>query len=468
MKNSAHKNSAKINKIEITNDTISGRGGLAFFLRYIQQIQFYTLVENVLSSLKINKKGLPLYQFVKQIMAFFFDKSFKAISGFDELKKDAGYTAVLENKENEMASSHQIKRFFSKLMFNNITNKIYRKILHELFIWRLLKEKPQIIILGGDTMVLDNDDAEQREGAEPTYKKKKGFQPLHITWCWFLIDVVFRTGSKHSNHGTDFIDTVTDIVNLIRTRYNPDVPIVLVADSGFADQKNFQYFEDELKISYITTGPLYENVKNELSNIDFDSYNSFTKKGFWNYCELGIKLDSWERFRRAIFTTMETNENDQFCLEFVKTDSLIYTNIGMDLAMTEQLKQAGGDYLLSANGIIAQSHQRGQDELIHRSIKELALKEQLPFKKLEMNRAYYYFLVFAHILFECYKRDVSYDVLPITSYPDTFRRHLVDFAAKIVDHSGQISLKVTSYISNKLNIFELWKRCQHPPVIQFL
>ncbi|MFH1528843.1 MAG: hypothetical protein ABIG69_19740 [Bacteroidota bacterium] len=33
MQKSSHKNQQQINKIEITNNKISGRGGLAFFLR---------------------------------------------------------------------------------------------------------------------------------------------------------------------------------------------------------------------------------------------------------------------------------------------------------------------------------------------------------------------------------------------------------------------------------------------------
>ena len=96
-----------------------------------------------------------------------------SIASFDKYKQDAGYTALLENKAEEMASSHQIKRFFRKLMNNKITNAIYLKILHELFIWQLTIEKPSIIILGADTMVLNNNDALKREGVEPTYKMSR-------------------------------------------------------------------------------------------------------------------------------------------------------------------------------------------------------------------------------------------------------------------------------------------------------
>src|SRR5665811_548689 len=103
-------------------------------------------------------------------------------------------------------------------------------------------------------MVLDNDCAAKREGCEPTYKRKKGFQPLHICWGPFLIDIMFRKGSAHSNHGTDYKDRVRSVVRLIRKRYSPETPIVLCADSGFADQKADMEFEGELGIHYIMTG----------------------------------------------------------------------------------------------------------------------------------------------------------------------------------------------------------------------
>ena len=37
-------------------------------------------------------------------------------------------------------------------------------------------------MLGLDTMVMDNDEAKERQGVKPTYKKVDGFQPLQMTW----------------------------------------------------------------------------------------------------------------------------------------------------------------------------------------------------------------------------------------------------------------------------------------------
>ena len=106
---------AKITKIGLTNDKISGRGGLTFFLRYIEKIGLYSIISSiVLKTIKINPKGLQLQQFLKQIFAFFIDGTNMSMSGFDTKKNDQGYAAILENKVSEMASSHQMKRFFRK------------------------------------------------------------------------------------------------------------------------------------------------------------------------------------------------------------------------------------------------------------------------------------------------------------------------------------------------------------------
>lgn len=458
---------AKITKIGTTNDKISGRGGLSLFLRYVENIGLYGLVSSIiLPQIFQSSKGLQLQGFLKQIFAFFMDGTNMAISGFDQSKKDEGYAALLECDTTQLASSHQIKRYFAKLSF--IGNIIFNKILNELFIWRLLIVTPKIIVLGIDTMVLDNDSARKREGSEPTYKKKKGFQPLHISWGSLLVDVMFRKGSAHSNHGTDYTDRIRSIVKLIRKRYSSEVPIVLCGDSGFADQKAYEVFEKELGIHYITTGKLYEDVKEYVQELPEESFNEIEKnKSIWGYVEFGNKLKSWSKFRRCIFTTLKCDETGQYLLPFSKPDNIIYTNIGNCPKADQKLKDAGGSHFFEAETIVRMSHQRGADELIHRSIKELATKEQLPFKSMGMNRAYYFMLVITHFLFETYKQDVTAEVIPITSYPNTFRRKLIDFAVKVTSHSRNTILNVTKAVYQSIKIEELWKLCQSPPKINY-
>ena len=131
----------------------------------------------------------------------------------------------------------------------------------------------------------------------------------------------------------------------------------------------------------------------------------------------------------------------------------------------DKLRKAGGQKYFKTKNIIALSHQRGADELIHRSIKELATKEQLPFKSLGKNRAYYYMLVISHFMFETYKRDITHDVIPVRSYPNTMRRILIDFAAKITTRSRNIILSVSKTVYQTIHIEQIWERCQLPPKV---
>lgn len=475
----------KITKISATKQKISGRGGISFFLRYVENTGFYKLTAFGFLNINIfSHKGLQLFQFIKQMLAFFIDGTDMTMTSFDKRKEDGAYTALLENNKEEMASSHQVKRFFGKFVI--VPDIVFRKILRKLFIWRLLIEKPKIIELFVDTMVLNNNDAIKREGCEPTYKPVKGFQPLHITWGRFFVDVLFRKGSAHSNHGTDYTDTVREIVKLIRKGYQKDVPIIIKNDSGFFDQKAFEIFEEELGIIYVTAGSYYGDTKPHINGLkqanleimdqkrehpadNKDSkllFNEFkTGDTLWQYIEFGSCLQSWTKFRRCIYTQQASDENGQLLLDFHKSDNLIYTNIGNDPALNQQLKTAGYGKYLQAEEIIKLSHSKGKDELIHRSIKDFATKEQLPFKKFYKNAAYYYIMIIAHFLFEAYKTDVTSEVVPIKSYPTTFRRKLIDFAVKIVSHGRQIILQVNRDTCNNLNIRDIWARCQKPPVI---
>jgi len=85
---------------------------------------------------------------------------------------------------------------------------------------------------------LDNDEAQKREGCDPTYKKVRGFQPLQLIWEGKIVDAIFRRGKRHSNYGTDVAKIVRKIVTLIRSRYDASVSIIFRLDAGFFDEKN--------------------------------------------------------------------------------------------------------------------------------------------------------------------------------------------------------------------------------------
>lgn len=451
MEKKADSKQAKITKIEVTTDKINGRGGLFLFMRYVENIGFFMLFEKYFAFIKGSCKGLSCLGFIKQLVAWFIDGTETSMQSFDRRKRDQSYAALLENRPNEMATSHQIKRMFRKFIF--VGQMVFRSMLLEMFMWRLDVEQPEIIILFGDSVVFDNDDADKREGAKVTYKKKKGFQPMQISWGPYVVDALFRAGDVHCNHGTDFMKAVGRLVKAIRRRYK-DVPIILLTDSGFLDDQNFRFFEERLGIHYVCVGKLYEDIQQYVEALPVKSFSSYNQS--WTFVEFGNQLKSWRSFRRCIFTSRETEDDGQLTFEFARPDSVIYTNIGRNKELDDKLVQAGGADYLTAEKIIELDHSRGRAELVHRSEKEFVGREQLPFERFGMNRAFYYFLLMSHFLFETYKRDVTCDVMPVAGYPNTFRRVMIDFAVKIVSTGRNIILKVTQTVYDALKIADLW------------
>ena len=183
------------------------------------------------------------------------DGTSRHLTGFDQLKKEESYLDVVGSER--LASSHAIKRFFGAFSFCRVY--LFRKLLQDLFIWRLKQTKPPVIVLGIDTTVFDNDDAPKRHGVQPTYKKVKGFQPLQMNWGRYVVDAVFRGGKKHSNHGDSVDMMLWRIVEKIRQEYRADVPIIVRMDAGFYDDDLFETCE-WLKIGYLCGGKQYANV----------------------------------------------------------------------------------------------------------------------------------------------------------------------------------------------------------------
>ena len=186
--------------------------------------------------------------FFAQMFCFFMEGSSRRLSWFDHLKRDEGYTALLACREEDLASSHAVKRFFGKFSFAQVY--LFRRLLQKLFIWRLKQARPAVIELGLDSMVLDNDDALKRHGVQPTYKKVKGFHPLQMNWGRYMVDAVFRGESKHSNHGDTVRKMLVHIVKRIRREYRDDVPIIVRMDAAFFDEKLFESCE-RLNIGYL-------------------------------------------------------------------------------------------------------------------------------------------------------------------------------------------------------------------------
>jgi hypothetical protein len=99
---------------------------------------------------------------------------------------------------------------------------------------------------------------------------------------------------------------------------------------------------------------------------------------------------------------------------------------------------------------------------VHRSFKDFGF-EELPFTRYAPNRALYHIMLIGFFLFEAFKEDVSSPTVPISAFPTTLRRKVVDVAAKILRHAGRSILKVATFTLEALRFKELWIRALQPP-----
>jgi len=457
MKQIAFRSKYKINAVDVTEDTLTGRGGLALFVRYLSQVNIYGLLLEAFGHLRRSEKGEPIWNIFKQIICFFYDGTSRHLVYFDQLKRDEGYAAVMENGLEEMISSHQVKRFFKA--FSWLCGGVFRRILKRLFIWRLEMEKPEKIELMIDLMILDNDEATKRYGVEPTYRNVKGFGSLQILWNRRVVDAIFRGGSKHSNAGHTAVNMMTALVHLIRRKYRADVPIVVRMDSGFFDEENLVAL-DRLNVGVICTGKIYEHVKEYVGALPGEGWGIYDNgHQEWEYIEFGYRYKSWKKYYRAIYTR-PAYEGEQRLLDFARPDNIIVTNLGVNPEVVRGCDSQRRKELIQVKSIIHSHHQRGADELPHRGLKDFGF-EELPFKRFIPNTAFFYCMLISFFLFETFKEDVLEEVLPVTSYATTVRRKVVDFAAKIIKTSRGVILKVTQAVMEHLRFDKLWEKCQN-------
>jgi hypothetical protein len=451
--------SHKINKIGVTTDTLTSRGGLSLFATYLENTQILTYLGTMFGVLRKNAKGQSIENIFKQILCYLMDGTSRTLTYFDQLKKDPGYTASLEFGSGELLSSHSVKRFFKSFSMPLVW--CFRKVLKQLFLWRLRLKKPLVILLGIDSMVMDNDEAVKRHGVQPTYKKRKGFHPVQMIWERFIIDAIFRGGSKHCHSGNTVAHMVRDIVKLIRTQYRDDVAIVFLLDSGFFDEKLFEVFET-LKVGYVCSGKMYSDLTDYAESLEDRLWNKYTQgNNGWSYYDYKDKRSSWSRPRRAILSRF-TPENPQQVFDAFRPLTILYTNLGMSESIDDRLKQVGQEELLKPDQILQMAHGRGRDELVHRAFKDFGF-EELPFKRFAPNAAFYYTMVVGHFLYECFKEDTCSEVIPVESYASTFRRKVIDTAMKIVQTGHEIWIKFTQTAWDTLRLDQLWERCNNPP-----
>uniref|UniRef100_B3EME0 Transposase DDE domain-containing protein n=1 Tax=Chlorobium phaeobacteroides (strain BS1) TaxID=331678 RepID=B3EME0_CHLPB len=439
-----------------SDDQLTGRAGLSVFALYLRNIGLFPNYDRLFGKVRKNGKRLAVTEMFVQILSFFMDGTSRHLNWFDHLAADDAYAGLLGT--GRLASSHAVKRFIGAISFCRIY--LFRRLLQDVFLWRLKHTRPEVIMLGIDTTVLDNDDAEKRHGVQPTYKKVKGFQPLQMNWGRYVVDAVFRGGKKHSNHGNTVNEMLVHMVRKIRNAYREEVPIIVRMDAGFFDDEVFKTCE-QLQIGYLCGGKQYSNVLDEVADaVDWQSFKKVeTDSKSWMYTEFMSRQKKWKKERRTIFSTL-WEEDGQYLLQGICRDSVIITNMGMgEKESMSNLPRSAARTCSTPESFLASTTKGEQDELTNRALKTFG-HEQLPFKRFTANSAWYYLMVLGNNLFEAFKEDVTEAVIPVSAYADTFRRRFIDTAGKLVRHAGKLVMKVNKVDYVRLKFDQLYEKCR--------
>lgn len=448
-----------ISHIEVTTDCLSDRGGLAPLMRYLDGTELVQALSGTFSKFRQRESGMSISDILRQVIAFFLDGSSTHLTYFDHLKKDPGYCAILETDPSKMASSHAIKRFFGKM--SSVVCRQFRFSLRKAFTNRVRQEKPEVLELFLDTMVLDNDDASCRQGVSPTYKKVQGFQPLQLIWDGQVIDAQFRGGSKNGNHGLTAVNMIKQAVRLARKELGSDLPVIVRMDGGFFDGDLFRRL-DVNNIGFVCTARQSKHLKEFALALESTEWKRFSnERQTWSYTEFGTRCLKWKRFYRVVYMKPDY-EGDQRVFDFARRDQAIITNMGSYRGLFLNVPDSTRETLFQVERLIREHHAKGADELTHRGIKDFGF-EKLPFKAFGSNVAFYYLMIIAYNIMTWYKRDVLQGLVGRSSYATTVRRQAIDFAAKIVKTGRKIILKVTTSTMERLRLDLLWERCNKVP-----
>lgn len=93
-----------------------------------------------------NLKGYLIINLFTQVFCFLFDVTSRRLTHFDALARDEGYASSIETAPEDMASSHWVECFFQAFSWPRIF--LFRRLLLQLFLWRLKIATPRVIILG--------------------------------------------------------------------------------------------------------------------------------------------------------------------------------------------------------------------------------------------------------------------------------------------------------------------------------
>ena len=449
--------------IQATDDLLTARAGIAPFAQFLTNLELPKILAHTFDGIrKESSNSASTEDIFASILCWLMSGESRHLTSFDDLVAQNGATALFNVEK--IPSSHALKRFFKS--FHHGHEKKFRDHLASLFIRSLEAEKPKRVILGVDSMVMDNDDAECRHGVTPTYKNKKGYHPLQMTWGNMIVDGIFRSGSRSTHEFKYTRAMIKRMVRLVRKCLGADVAIIIRLDAGYFDEKLLKFMDEELNVGFVVGGKLYAGFKGDMetlpqNDINWGTYTSDQRS--WKFTELGFKCKSWDKFYRAVLTQVESRQDGALFLEFARPSSLFLTNLGM----RGDLFADGTKMYEDIEDIIDLYQGRGAEELCHRGLKDFGF-EQLPMKGFIPNLVIYHMMLLGFASFEVFKREPLSGVVRATSYATTVRRKVIDIAGKIVRSGRKLTLKLCRQTLNTLKFDQVWVRCFETPPLRLV
>ncbi len=96
------KNEGAVDEVEVTLDTLTGRGGLGLFVRYLRGIGVYAQLETFFGSMRRSRKGQAIAEVFKQLFCFFVDGTRRRPVYFDFIREDEGCARATETNPEAM------------------------------------------------------------------------------------------------------------------------------------------------------------------------------------------------------------------------------------------------------------------------------------------------------------------------------------------------------------------------------
>ena len=158
------KNKQGIHAIASTDERITGRPDWPC----LPSIQSCRASNESLVRGEKTKKAFQSLNSLSSCSVFLMDGISRHISWFDHLKGDENYATPLATNGECLASSYWVKKYLCRFSF------VQAYLWPRLFLYRFKQTCPQVVELGMDTMVLENDEARKGQGVQPTYKKVQG------------------------------------------------------------------------------------------------------------------------------------------------------------------------------------------------------------------------------------------------------------------------------------------------------